>query len=231
MKGQRFPFRREALSLKERSWFAGVLVGDGWCGTTIGLRSKDREFAEEFGRLLTLLVGTQVFARREVRSNGRTYWVARTGAKILRQRAHEFQKEVDYASWLRGLFDSEGTATLCRMKVRGYWDRQIVIHSTDSKLLLVAAKRMLRLDIPSVLTSVKKSMTHLGDKPVYRLRVRCSRGNYSRFAKLIGSTIRRKRKILEALPGSYSDQAVYTRLGQARGVVTRLRRKQNGGKY
>ena len=187
-----------------RPYLAGVLHGDGWCSPlTLGLRVKDRDFAETFCQGLQVICGLPAKPRRDERG----YWLVRLGNKSGRfndLRSYEPRDNDELALWLRGLFDSEGNAQLWLNAKVGpnSYSRRIAIYSTDKDTLERAATFMEWLEIAHSIRPVKPSAGHKGRKPVYELRV-CRREGFTRFAEFVGSSIARKQSTISAIVATY----------------------------
>lgn len=215
-----------ALSLREpHAYLRGVLVGDGWLGTALGLRVADYAFALAFAGAL----GAAFRAGAPPRRDERGYWVvmrsARSGRFDRLPRATVATRD-QRCAWLRGLFDSEGNASLCRRKKYEHsFSRRVSFYSTNKATLRRAARYLATIGLSSRWSPVKPSAGHLGTLPVFELAVRSSRENYATFARLVGSSIGRKRRVLEALPKSYSpDISESCRRAQLKGAAAKHRK-------
>jgi hypothetical protein len=217
-----------ALTIRQPfAYLAGVLHGDGWLTpVSLGLRVADRDFAETFSAALRAAYERDV----PVRIDERGYFLARTSGNL---RQFALLKGVPCTSpdtrsaWLRGLFDSEGNAQLLPKPARGprSWDRRVSFYSTDQTTLDTAEMHLGSLGMPCIRSLQTPSEGHIGSKPVWELKIRSSREHYARFAQVVGSSISRKRAVLDALPGSYQeDRSAYCREAQLRGAQTRRAR-------
>jgi hypothetical protein len=131
------------------------------------------------------------------------------------------------------MFDSEGNALLVR-KPRGEhsWDRRVAFYSTEPRTLDRTAAYLLDLGIPTQRAVRPHSKGHLGTKQVEELKVAPGREHYARFAETVGSSIRRKAVVLDALAASYvDDMSAHRRSMQAQGVAVRRLRRDAGGRY
>lgn len=206
-------------------YLAGVLHGDGWCTPlTIGLRVKDRDFAEAFAAALQR--GFAVGAVREYRG----YWEVRISNKTGRFsqiRTYLPSTSSERGAWLRGFFDSEGNAHLspARGCERG-WNRRIAMFSTDADTIAVARGYLADLGMSTATRVRKRTTGHLGTKPVFELKLRGSVENYSLFADHVGSSISRKAVTIEAIARTYDDVADKLRAAQAKGASTKRARRQ-----
>lgn len=187
----------------EKGWLLGVLSGDGWCTTTVGLRSVDKDFVVEFSRILNCIAPVDAKPIKEVRETG-SYWVCRSGARNLVSfiKAIKNQK-VDPSSWLRGLFDSEGNVVCSKMKKWNSYHRKIAFYTTDELVRDKCVRFLNKIGIASKLRIVKPSQGHKGTKIVYEIKVMHNHVALSRFSNLVSSTIKRKRVLLDKLPLSY----------------------------
>lgn len=213
-------------------YLAGVVRGDGWVSPlTLGLRVADREFAETFA--LSIWVEFGVVTTPSLDERG--YWLVRVGNKtgrFDRLRAVIPRHPPECRSWLRGLFDSEGNAQLLhRPKVSpAAYQRRVAIYSTSIDTIEMAEGAFAVLNMGTRRSEVKPTAGHLGSKPVYELRLAASKDSYARFAEEVGSSIRRKQIVLDAIPRSYQPPGHHARI-QERGVVTRRARAAAGGRY
>ncbi len=212
-------------------YLAGVLHGDGWCTRlTLGLRVNDGDFARAFCGALKSGFGVDRRPKRDERG----YWLVRVGNKRgtfdgLRTYRPRGRKEI--AAWLRGLFDSEGNAQLCKAKISANsWHRRVSFYSTDQTTLDRAATYLSELGIETVWYVEKNSKGHKGTKVVYQLRIRPGQHNYRRFALLVGSSIARKRESLHRIYETYQEPGHHARAGRV-GSASRRRRRDAGGRY
>ena len=220
----------KAISLWQ-PYVAGVLHGDGWCTQlTIGLRTKDRDFAQAF--FVALREGFPNI--RAPKTDERGYWLFRCGNKrgtFSQLKQFEPLTATEVAAWLRGLFDSEGNAQLWHMPHRSpnAYHRRIAFYSTDQTTLSKAANFLALLDIPHTMRATNNSATHRGTKTVHELRV-VRREGFEAFAK-VGSSIERKHITIKRIAATYQDAASYCAFGGKKGAATRLARRAAGGAY
>jgi len=187
----------------------GVRLGDGYThkksdGHAIGLKAKDKEFVEKFGRCLGNVLG-----RRPIRpwKDARTY-IAEAASKTLHELLKKpvdlkrIRKYVEHcpkctAAFLRGLFDSEGC-----VKKEGY----IYLLNTDYDLLVYAQRLLRRFGIESTGpwphkqkgTTIHDPSTgkqYKTNEDCYYIYIRAE--SLPKFYRYIGFTIRRKQKRLE----------------------------------
>jgi intein-encoded DNA endonuclease-like protein len=199
---------------KELAYVIGTTLGDGYTyktkhvakgdRTTIALKVKDREFAVEFGRCLTKVLGRRpvkprYYSRRrwynvEVRSQT-LYELLKKPVDLDGLKKYIEHCERCMAAFLRGFIDSEGSVDK---------SGHIRITNTDYELLEYVKDLLKRLGIEST-----------GPKPKHQQGTvaRFRNGNYKRrkdgyyiyiragsninFYKNIGFTIERKQKRLE----------------------------------
>jgi intein-encoded DNA endonuclease-like protein len=192
---------------EDLGYVIGVRLGDGYTyeksrSYVIGLKAKDKEFVEEFGRRLGNILG-----RRPIRpwKDTKTYTVkaaSKTLYELLRKPVDlkRIRKYVEHckkctAAFLRGLFDSEG----CVSK-NGY----IYLHNTNYELLVYAQRLLRRFGIESTgpWPSTKKGTTkyirgkrYKTNEDCYYIYIRAE--SLPKFYRFIGFTIRRKQKRLE----------------------------------
>ena len=223
-----------ALTLTQPfAYLSGALHGDAWLTPlTLGLRSKDQDFAETF----SAAVASSFSVRRQPRQDERGYWLYRTSNKTGRFNplfGFEPQNNEERRAWLRGMFDSEGNVQLRLngMSTQSY-GRRVAFYSTNTITLNMCSQYLMDLGMLARLNPTKASTGHLGDKVVYELCLRGSLENYQRFAALVGSSIQRKRDRLDAIPGTYKpDRSAHCRAAQKIGAAIRSARRDAGGKY
>ena len=186
------------------AYVAGVLHGDAWLTPlTIGLRVKDRGFADAFAIGVNEICRTALQAKTDERG----YWLVRGGNKSGRfngLKQFEPANNDDLSSWLRGLFDSEGNAQLWLNEKMGphSYHRRIAMYSTELPTLELAGEFMEWLEIPHSFRSTKNSAGHFGTKEVWELRV-TRREGFLRFADMVGATDPRKQDRIDAIARSY----------------------------
>jgi len=202
---------------EELAYVIGVVLGDGYAyrrrraikgynAVMVGLKTRDLEFAVEFGRCLSTVLRREPIKPRQDKSVGgyvvearsqTLYELLRKPLDLDRLKPYIEHCERCGATFLRGLFDSEG----CVDK-RGY----IHIDNTHLRLLDYVKDLLQRLGIESTGPKPKqrrgrvfynpwRGKTYVLSKDVYHLHVR-ARSN-ANFYKTIGFTIRRKRIRLE----------------------------------
>lgn len=184
-------------------YVAGVLHGDGWCTSkTLGLRVKDHDFALTFAECLRALCGSVTPERDE-----RGYWLIRRrngSGRFNRLRNYRPTDNDEVGCWLRGLFDSEGNAQLWFNPKNGpaSFHRRVAFYSTEMHTLERASQYLEWLEVPHSIRTTRNSVTHLGTKTVFELRVIRQEG-FARFLEMVGSSIGRKQATLEAIVNSY----------------------------
>lgn len=212
------------------AYLAGVLLGDGWCtdgpSGSIGLRVSDEDFACAFA--VALEIGTGSVTRPHKTRDG--YWEVRNrndSGRFSQIKSYQPETDEEVAAWLRGLFDSEGNATLTQKSGYGAesFNRSVAFYSTNMETLTRADAYLNRLGITTRLRQMRHSVGHLGTKPTFELAVRHDRENFLRFAWLVGSNLARKRATLLALPLSYqADPAESCRSAQLIGAAAKHQR-------
>jgi intein-encoded DNA endonuclease-like protein len=188
----------------------GVRLGDGYTykqgdDDGIGLRAKDKEFVEDFGRRLGNVLGRGPI--RPWKDGGRYAVVAvsKTLYKLLREPVDlkRIKPYVEHcpkcvASFLRGLFDSEGC-----VRKEGY----IILYNTNYELLVYAQRLLWKyFGIESTgpwpntqkgrpMLSPTNGKQYKANKDCYYIYIRAE--SLPRFYRYIGFTIERKQKRLE----------------------------------
>jgi intein-encoded DNA endonuclease-like protein len=159
--GRRIPSLELLKPSEELAYVIGVVLGDGYPNMKrrvikgynyvwIGLKARDREFVEGFGRCLAKVLGRRQIRPRYVKSSGRyvveaesktLYELLRKPVDLDRLRRYIEHCERCVAAFLRGFADSEG----CVDK-RGY----IYIYNTNLRLLTYIMDLLRRLNIESM---------------------------------------------------------------------------------
>jgi intein-encoded DNA endonuclease-like protein len=202
---------------EELAYVIGVKVGDGYTyrrkhaikyynNVKIGLKARDREFVEEFGRCLAKVLGRRQI-RRRFRDDVEKYVVevkSKTLYELLRKPLDldRLKKYIEHcercmAAFLRGFADSEGS-----VKKSGY----IFILNTDLRLLTYIMDLLRRLGIEStgpMLKARRGTIKHdrrtgkqyISNEGCYYIYIRAS-SNMS-FYRYVGFTITRKQARLE----------------------------------
>jgi len=223
----------KALTVRQpHAYLAGVLRGDGWLNESLCLRVADRDFAETFAAAIRNGYGCTA----KVNIDERGYFLVRrhSAGRFDHLRSFEAGSVEEKAAWLRGYFDSEGNAQLTPHPSKGprSFSRRVSFYSTNPATLDLATRYLTELGIETRRCTLKPSKGHLGTLPVEELALRSSKHHYSLFAELVGSSIARKWGVLERLPSSYcTDLSAVRREMQARGVATRVARRNAGGAY
>ena len=209
-------------------YIAGVLHGDGWCTRkTIGLRCKDRDFSIAFSNALKDSSLTTSGSRQDERG----YWLVcvsnRTG-KFSHLKRYQPRGRAEIAAWLRGLFDSEGNAQLLKLKKwKNSYHRRVAMFSTVQATLKRAKRYLKRLGIVAKIVSHKNSKGHKGKKKVYQLKLKCSKGNFSLFSTIVGSSIGRKKRALGSIVDTYCrDLSASFRAAQLKGAATKCKTRK-----
>jgi hypothetical protein len=211
----------------ELAYLTGVLQGDGFCSQSLGLRVKDRDFAEAFAAAVTAAFGVSAKLHLE---DGR-YWKVRSGNGTGRYnflRTYE-PSEIEYGDWLRGYFDSEGNAQLLRLPrvSENAYHRRVAFYSTNQTTLCQAQGYLTALGITASIARQTLSRGHYGSRPVFELKLSCGRANFARFAEVVGTSIERKRIALAAIVGTYRpDVAAHCRAAQLKGAAAKNRKRE-----
>jgi intein-encoded DNA endonuclease-like protein len=216
--GRRIPSLELLKPSVELAYVIGVVLGDGYIKkksrvregynhVIIRLEAKDKEFVEEFGRCLSVVLGRGPI--KPYRLSSRIYDVVEVESKTL----YEFlRKPVDLdrlkkyiehcdrctAAFLRGFADSEGSV---------YKKGQIFITNTDLRLLTYVQELLKRFGIESTgprLNRRRGSLIKINPitgkiyttkKDCYYIYIRTF--SNANFYKYIGFTIRRRQVRLE----------------------------------
>ena len=202
---------------EELAYVIGVKVGDGYAGKSrhtvksynrvrIGLKVKDREFAEEFGRCLAEVLGRRPINPRYRKSLGRyvveirsqtLYELLKKPTDLERLKKYIEHCERCTAAFIRGFADSEGC-----VKKGGY----IFIYNTDYELLTYVKDLLKLLGIESTgpwpkrlqgktFYDPKTMKRYTYKKECFHIYIRA--GSNVNFYKNIGFTIGRKQRHLE----------------------------------
>jgi intein-encoded DNA endonuclease-like protein len=202
---------------EELAYVIGVVLGDGYpkmkrrvitCYNyvMIGLKARDREFVEGFGRCLAKVLGRRQIRPRYVKSSGRyvveaesktLYELLRKPVDLDRLRRYIEHCERCVAAFIRGFADSEGC-----VEKSGY----IRIYNTDLRLLTYIKALLRRPNIESMVPKLNKRRGTLINNPrtgkqyitnmdCYYIYIRAS--SNANFYKYIGFTIKRDQQRLE----------------------------------
>ncbi|MDD4874310.1 MAG: LAGLIDADG family homing endonuclease [Dehalococcoidales bacterium] len=203
------------------AYISGVLAGDGWCTTNLGLHVKDEDFIREFSHAIKEAFGYDTKPRIEGK-----YWKVTKGnydGKFNWLHGYEPETIEGYKAWLRGFFDSEGNAQLHRIGTTpNSVQRRISMYSTNIETMNKSVKYFTALDIKTTLRPTKNSISHLGSKVVYELRINAGIQNYRQFSNLVGSSLRRKREVINEIISSYQNKGEYTRKAQKLGAEVKM---------
>jgi intein-encoded DNA endonuclease-like protein len=158
--GRRIPSLELLEPSEELAYVIGVKVGDGYTYRVrsvrkgynyvwIGLKARDREFVEGFGRCLAKVLGSRQIRPRYVKSSGRyvveaesktLYELLRKPVNLDRLRRYIEHCERCVSAFLRGFAYSEGN-----VDKSGY----IYIYNTDLRLLTYIMDLLRRFNIES----------------------------------------------------------------------------------
>jgi intein-encoded DNA endonuclease-like protein len=193
--GRRIPSLELLKPSEDLAYVIGVRLGDGYTYEEgdryiIGLKAKDKEFVEDFGRRLGNVLGRRPI--RPFKDARRTYVVeaaSKTLFELLRKPVYlkRIKKYIEHckkcsAAFLRGLFDSEG-----HVHKYGY----IYLYNSDYEVLVYAQKLLRkRFGIEST-----GPWSHKQKEGYYYIYIRVE--SLPRYYRHIGFTVRRKQKRLE----------------------------------
>jgi intein-encoded DNA endonuclease-like protein len=146
--GRRLPSLELLKPSEDLANVIGVRLGDGYAyktryGYIIGLKAKDKEFVEDFGRRLGNVLGRKpIRPRKDIAGRYIAEVSSRTLYELLRNPVDlkRIRRYVEHcpkcaAAFLRGLFDSEGC-----ISEKGY----IVLHNTNYDLLVYMQRLLWR---------------------------------------------------------------------------------------
>jgi len=221
----------KAISLWQ-AYLAGALHGDAWCtNSSFGLRVKDRDFADAFVLALNSVTGTQI----SVLQDERGYWTVRASnatGRFSSLRKYLPHDDDERSAWLRGMFDSGGNAQLWHMPhvSPNSHHRRVAFYSTSTETLRIVGEHLRSLTIPFTIRSTSNSISHKGSKTVFELRVVRKEG-FTKFARLVGSSIGRKNDRLQAIIAAYDKSEGFSSRGGILGSAARRARRSAGGAY
>jgi intein-encoded DNA endonuclease-like protein len=215
--GRRIPSLELLKPSEELAYVIGVVLGDGYPKMKrrvikgynyvwIGLKARDREFVEGFGRCLAKVLGSRQIRPRYVKSSGR--YVVEAESKTLYELLRKpvdldrLRRYIEHcgrcvAAFIRGFADSEGC-----VEKSGY----IRIYNTDLRLLTYVKALLRRPNIESMVPKLNKRRGTLINNPrtgkqyitnmdCYYIYIRAS--SNANFYKYIGFTIKRDQQRLE----------------------------------
>lgn len=185
------------------AYIAGALHGDAYSGTKFGLTAIDKDFVEAFAEAAVKAVGLTW----RVRPTRERYWcveASNTTGRFSHLRHFEPETTSEVASWLRAWFDAEGNAYWSDdVGKLGYTFRKICGVSTEMATIEKVAGFLDVLGIRTrILSRNKPSAGHYGDKIVHEVALR-GREDFEKFSVVVGSSIKRKREIIEKIVGSF----------------------------
>jgi len=194
----------------------GVVAGDGYATqltnkyngyneVIIGVKVKDREFAEEFARCIGIVLGRKP-PKIRLKNDGR--FIAEAKSKTLYEllkkpiNIDKIRQYIEHdirciGAFLRGFFDSEGSV---------YENGNIKVYISDKPLLEYVNDLLNKLGLKTtgpklnskagtLINDLKKGKIYFTRKDLYYLYV-CAESRL-RFYQLIGFTIKRKQQRLE----------------------------------
>ena len=207
--GRRLPSPELLKPSEDLGYVIGVVLGDGYTcegsyGDVIGLRAKDKEFVEDFGRCLSNVLGREPI--RPWKDTGAYVAIARSKTlhELLRKpidlkRIKEYVEHCPKctAAFLRGLFDSEG----CVSK-KGY----ITLYNSNYEVLVYAQRLLRRFGIESTgpwphkrkgttMHDPRTGKQYTANKDCYYIYILAD--SLLNFYLYVGFTLKRKQKRLE----------------------------------
>jgi intein-encoded DNA endonuclease-like protein len=212
--GRRIPSLGLLRPSEELAYVIGVLLGDGYAYrrrrtirgynyVVVGLKAEDKEFVEEFGRFLAMVLGRKPIYRRSssryfVGVESKTlYEFLRKPIDIDRLKPYVEHCERCVAAFIRGFADSEGS-----VGKHGY----IYITNTNIKRLIYINELLRRLGIEltgprisvqrgTVIRDPRMGKKYTHNKDAYVIYIRAS--SNTNFYRYVGFTITRKQARLE----------------------------------
>jgi intein-encoded DNA endonuclease-like protein len=207
--GRYIPSPKLLKPSKDLGYVIGVRLGDGYAyeegyGYFIGLEAKDKEFVEEFGKCLGNVLGRGPIRPRKDTGRYRIEVASKTLYELLRKPVDlkRIKEYVEHdpkctASFLRGLFDSEGY-----VNKNGY----IYLYNTNYEVLVYAQRLLRRFGIESTgpwphkrkgttMHDPRTGKQYKTNEECYYLYIRAE--SLLKFYRHIGFSIRRKQKRLE----------------------------------
>jgi intein-encoded DNA endonuclease-like protein len=197
---------------EDLGYVIGVRLGDGYTyekinGHLIGLKAKDKEFVEEFGRRLANVLGRKPIRpifRKDIGkyvieiTSKTLYELLRKPIDLKRIRKHVEHCPKCTAAFLRGLFDSEGSVSKS-----GY----VTLANTNYEMLVYAQRLLWRyfgIESTGPWPHTRKGTTKYdpmtgkqfkAKKDCYYIYIQAE--SLPKFYRHIGFTIKRKQKRLE----------------------------------
>jgi intein/homing endonuclease len=191
----------------------GSIAGDGFIiNSSIGMNVKDKDFALAFREAF----------EREFNKEGKLHFYNGLWRIIFHSvelvnlfrnfnmfnLIKEGNREVKCA-FLRGFFDSEGSASLNIIRGKGHADRKIEIANKNYKLLLFCKNLLENLGIETrkMDKRIREERFFKNRKlPIleyFRFTLKENKDNFLKFRNLIGFSIKRKQEKLESIINSY----------------------------
>lgn len=198
----------------ELSYVVGAVLGDGCLfysrGYWIQLVVKDREFVDYFSQCLAKLLKRKeaypLFERNDNNGQSKMYGV-RVASKLFwswlkEWEVHKNVIESNPESFLRGLYDSEGS--ICKYREKEHL--AIILANTKRELLELAKNLLKKLGIDSRIYAINDRRKN--HKICYRLVI-TSKDNLLLFYDKVGFTIKRKQQRLENLARTIRELRAY----------------------
>lgn len=197
------------------AYVLGVIYGDGEVvnNQLIRLRAIDKDFVLAFKNSVENWVGFHASRIYEGKNNGlgskKKLWgvilSSREAASVLTNSDLDELLSADNkikSSFLRGIFDSEGTVIASRLNRLRFATRKVRLYSTNKNLLFLVRKLLKVFGIESGLYLQPKDRSHIGKKRVYSIQI-SNKKNLEVYLKYIGFNISRKQNNLRKIIGSY----------------------------
>jgi hypothetical protein len=207
-----------------KSYLAGCLNGDAYLtkANYFGLSAKDEDFAQMFAECVQQSYGFNLKVRQ---AKGGFYVAQRYNGNGVFNDLVEYvpSRPIQMASWIRGVFDSDGSAVIgeCKRKRSNPKYRVIVICMSYREILERVRDYLGQLGIKSVIDTDKMHASHRGTRQMYRVRITGGRPCIELFARLIGSSIARKAAKLNEMVATYCNRIDESRKGQLLGASSK----------
>lgn len=208
-----------------KAYLAGVYSSDGYINNNcFGLNVKDFDFADQFRKSICSISNYNPKIHKDKRS---IHIIRVTNKKSIFNFVINYEPITNDEKrfWLRGFFDGDGNANISKVKkYNNSFCRRISFYNTELKLIIKANNYLYDLGMICTFKLMILSESHLGNKPVYELRLISGILNYTKFQKLISSTIERKRIIIDSIINSYDQLNLSERMKLNQKISAEIKR-------